>query len=176
MKNRTNASPGLKNAHRKSQIFRTYISFYSCLVTKCHRLWQMFKWYLDFCLLPSDYGCCTERSQKLGSFYFTLALASGTYNKWSWKDFLSYTSILDENKTKKVSSQFFLYFTFTFLLCFNALILFPKQIYQDPNGHDSQRKLRLSSTGWKKNMRQHKKESNLFGYLMEVIYAEVWMT
>lgn len=105
---------------------------------------------LEFCLLPSDYGYCREQSQKFGSFYFTLALALGTYNKCSWKDFLTYTSTLDENKTEKVSSQCFLCFTFTFLLCFYALILFPKPIHQDPNGHDSQRNSHHSSTAWKK--------------------------
>lgn len=127
----TDASSRLKKARsqKKSQIFKTYISPFILIWSQSAMgLWQMFICYLEFCfIIQWLWLLYTEPSHKSGSYNFTLALASGSYNKCSWKDFLIYTSMLNENKVGKVSSQCFLCFTITFLCVSMPLFCSPHQ-------------------------------------------------
>lgn len=167
---------------KKSQIFKTYISPFILIWSQSAMgLWQMFKCYLEFCfIIQWLWLLYTEPSHKSRSYNFTLALASGSYNKCSSKNFLIYTSMLNENKIGKVSSQCFFCFTITFLCVSMPLFCSPHQYTKTQMAripkeiHTSPLLLEKKYPG-AEDRRQHKKKSNLFGYLMEVIYVEVWI-
>lgn len=122
-----------------------------------------------------------ENQVRSRSYYFTLAQASATYCKYSWKDFLTHRKALGKNKDQRnFLFSIFSVFNVTFLSGFHILILFPQADSARskwpglPKRHTSPPLLENNTLG-QKIWDSIKKKSNLFGYLIEVIYGEVWI-